>query len=42
MLQKCERIYDDANEIFTAKTDRNFNVLVDISCDELKTRYAVS
>ena len=42
MLQKCERINDDANGILTAKTDKNLNVLMDISCDELKTQYAVS
>ena len=42
MSQKREMINDDANAIFTAEKDKPFNASVDISCDELRTQYAVS
>ena len=42
MSQKSEMVNDDANVTFTADKDKPFNVLLDISCDELKTQYAVS
>ena len=43
MSQKCEMINDDANAtFFTAGKDKPFNASVDISCDELRTQYAVS
>lgn len=44
MLQKCEMTDCDIDlsTILTVEQEKPFNASVDISCDELKTQYAVS
>ena len=42
MSLKCENISIDKIAIATAEKDKPFSTSVDISCDWLKTQYAVS
>ena len=41
MSLKCENISIDKTAIATAEKDKPFSTSVDISCDWLKTQYAV-